>query len=351
MAMPETGGGRGADPGRRDFWLSSGHHLLDHDADGRLAVTDAFIKAYLARPEIVPPDDACLVERSIHARLLRDPRAPVPQAEIRDIADRDARENWRHLIEFRDHVAAAGTIERAYVTIFRSPKVTTPALFLNQLAHLVLRNVLDGEADPFTLRAAELLFRPQRLSVRDGVPLLADEELIGDSTSISHQSPLLAVFADARSRDLDIMTSDNAAEYFDRSDAFDIVLDFRSGGPGRLALARVLERWIGHLAGAAVAITPVDRVETADWRWFVGLDQDGTAIGNALWKGEEPPEDGRNRIVALFSLTFADPSDVVERARGAPVILILGMSPNRVVRLKPQNLITGLPLAAAAPAG
>ncbi len=351
MAMPVTGGGREADPERKDFWLSSGHHLLDHDADGRLAVTDAFIKAYLARPEIVPPDDACLVERSIHARLLRDPRAPVPQAEVRDIADKDARENWRHLIEFRDHVAAAGTIERAYVTIFRSQKVTTPALFLNQLAHLVLRNVLDGETDPFTLRAAELMFRPQRLSVRDEVPLLADEELIGDSTSISHQSPLLAVFADARSRDLDIMTADNAAEYFDRSDAFDIVLDFRAGGPGRAALARVLERWIGHLTGAKVAIVPVDRVETADWRWFVGLDQDGTAIGNALWKGEEPPEDGRNRIVALFALTFADSSDVVERARGAPVILILGMSPNRVVRLKPQNLITGLPLAAAAPAG
>ncbi len=351
MTMPEAGGGRGATLEHRDFWLSSGHHLLDHDADGRLAVTDAFIKAYLARPEVVPPDDACLIERSIHARLLRDPRAAVQPNEIRDIADRDARENWRHLIGFRDHVAASGTIERAYVTLFRSGQVTTPALFLNQLAHLLLRNILDGETDAFMLRAAELLFRPQRLSVRDGVPLMADEELIGDSTSISHQSPLLAVFADARSRDLDIMTTDNAEAYFGRSDAFDMVLDFRSGGPGRLALARVLERWIRHLVGANVEITPIDRVETADWRWFVGLDQDGTAIGNALWTGEEPADDGRNRIVALFSLTFDDPADAVERARGAPVILILGMSPNRVVRLKPQNLITGLPLSAAVPAG
>jgi hypothetical protein len=34
----------------RDFWLSSGHHLLDRDAHGRLLVTDEFLKAYLARP-------------------------------------------------------------------------------------------------------------------------------------------------------------------------------------------------------------------------------------------------------------------------------------------------------------
>ena len=42
-----------------DFWLSSGHHLVDRDADGRLVVTDELLKAYLARPEVVPPEDAC----------------------------------------------------------------------------------------------------------------------------------------------------------------------------------------------------------------------------------------------------------------------------------------------------
>ena len=35
-----------------DFWLSSGHHLVDRDADGRLMVTDELLKAYLARPEV-----------------------------------------------------------------------------------------------------------------------------------------------------------------------------------------------------------------------------------------------------------------------------------------------------------
>ena len=55
----------------RDFWLSCGHHLLDRDADGRLRVTDEFLKAYLARPEIAPPPEACAAERALHAAAAR----------------------------------------------------------------------------------------------------------------------------------------------------------------------------------------------------------------------------------------------------------------------------------------
>ena len=44
-----------------DFWLSCGHHLLDRDDGGGLLVTDEFLKAYLARPELTPPPDACVV--------------------------------------------------------------------------------------------------------------------------------------------------------------------------------------------------------------------------------------------------------------------------------------------------
>ena len=67
-----------------------------------------------------------------------------------------------------------------------------------------------------------------------------------------------------------------------------MVLDFRHGRPGRPAFARVLERWIAHMLGANVAITPIDRFETADWRWFVGLDQEGTASAMRCGQGEEP---------------------------------------------------------------
>ncbi len=333
-----------------EFWVSSGHLLTDHDDGGFLRPTDEFWKAYLARPEIVPPPEACLVEKAIHQRLFREPAGTVEASELKLIADRDARENWRHFIAFRDRLLASGSVEGAYAALFRAgSKVTTPALFLNQLVHLILRNALDGEADAFKLRAGELLFRPQRLSIRDGIPLLADEELIGDSTSEAHNSPLVAVFADARSRDIDVLTLDNAPGYHGRSDAFDMVLDFRFGGPGRAGLARVLERFVQHMTSATVSIEPIERLDGIDWRWFVGLDQDGTTIGNALWNGEEPAENGRDRIVALYRLTFTDAADMDERVRGTPVYLILAMSTNRVVRLKPQNLLTGLPLAAYVP--
>jgi hypothetical protein len=49
-------------------------------------------------------------------------------------------------------------------------------------------------------------------------------------------------------------------------------------------------------------------------------------------------------VVGLYRLTFADDMEVVETARGAPTYLIAAMSPDQRLRLKPQNLITGLPI-------
>lgn len=333
---------------KADFWLSSGHHLLDHDAQGRLVITEEFLKVYLARPEVMPPDDACIVERAIYQKVARNPRAAISALEIGDMADRDARENWRHLIGFRDALIAAPTLEAAYLSLIRAAKVTIPPLFLNQLVHVIARNIFDGETDPFVLRAAELLFRPQRLTVKDGVMLLADEELVDGTfagqNGTDQNSPLVAVFGDAKVRNLDVMTLGNSAGYLDRSDAHDMVVDFRQGGEARAAFAQVVSRWIEHFLGVAIKVAPLLNVEEATWHWFVGLDQEGTRIGNALWQGEEPPETGRDRIVALFSLTFDDPRDMLARVTGKPVYLILGMTPNRIIRLKPQNLLTGLPL-------
>ncbi len=327
-----------------DFWLSSGHHLVDRDAAGRLTVTDDLLKAYLARPEVAPPDEACIVERAIHQRLMRDPRAPVATEEIGDIADRDARENWRYLLAFRDHLLAHATLEAAYLALARAPRVAVPPLFLNQLVHLILRNLLDAERDPFVLRAAEMMFRPQRLTLKDGVLLLADAEVVDGANADPHAAPLVAIFGDARAKGLDVLQVATAADYFARSDAFDFVIDFRFGEPTRAAFARVLEIWISGLLGIEVRIEPVERIAEESWEWFVGLDQEATHIGNALWRGEEPPMQGRDRIVALFQLTFADQRRMLEKVRGAPVSLILAMSPDRVVRVKPQNILAGLPL-------
>src|SRR5215510_9343463 len=86
-----------------DFWISSGHHLLDRDENGGLHVTDEFLKLYLARPELLPPPEACAVERTLHASLMADPRRPIAPSDIKAIADADARENWHLLIHVRHH--------------------------------------------------------------------------------------------------------------------------------------------------------------------------------------------------------------------------------------------------------
>ena len=333
-----------SDSATADAWVSSGHHLLDRNADGRLVVSAEFLKAYLARPEIVPPDEACDAERRLHERLLAEPRADITPSEGRAIRDPDARENWRHLLAFRDQLLRYPTLESAYLALIRAPVVTTPPLFLNQLVHLILRNILDGVRDPFVWRAAELLFRPQRLTMQDGVMLLADEELVDDTQSADRTSPLIAIFGDARARSLDVMTAESAADYFSRSDAFDMVLDLRYGEPGRRALATVMERWIAHMLGSTVALTPIERFEEERWSWFVGLDSEGTSIGNALWHGNTPPHDGLDRIVALFHARILEPGEMLEAAAGRPFPMILGMTTNRIVRVKPQNLLTGLPL-------
>src|SRR3954467_9805165 len=126
----------------RDFWLSCGHHLLDRDAGGGLVVTDEFLKAYLARPELAPPPEACVVEKTLHGALLADPHRDVSRDEIAAIADADARENWQVMLAFRDHLVRHPTIEAAYLALIRTGIGRTPPLFVNQLVHLILRNVL-----------------------------------------------------------------------------------------------------------------------------------------------------------------------------------------------------------------
>ena len=87
-------------------------------------------------------------------------------------------------------------------------------------------------------------------------------------------------------------------------------------------------------------------MEDQDWRWFIGLDSQGTRIGNALWKGETIAPGMVEQIVSLMRLTISDESRVRPDMRGKPVYLIGAMDTDKVWRLKPQNLIAGLPLLA-----
>jgi Family of unknown function (DUF6352) len=327
-----------------DFWLSCGHHLLDRDDGGGLLVTDEFLKAYLARPELAPPPDACIAERSLHAALLTDPRRPVAAREVAAITDADARDNWSLMTAFRNHLVGHKTVEAAYLDLVRRGVGETPPLFINQLVHVILRNVLDRCEDVFVLRAAELFFRPQRLTVHDGSLIAADEEKV---TGASPQpvSPLVAMLGLPTAGEIDVVNDDNAASYWERSDLFDMALDLTAGRRGLDALGKVIEQWIAHLLSVEVEIESLIEATDVDLTWYVGLDAEATAIGDALWNGEELDPAARERIIGLYRLTFRNAEVVLDKAKGEPIYLILAMTGDRMLRMKPQNLVTGLPIA------
>jgi len=327
-----------------DFWLSCGHHLLDRDEGGGLLVTDEFLKVYLARPELAPPPNACAAERGLHAALLEDPRRPVMSADIAAIVDPDARENWSLMRAFRDRLVRHKTAEAAYLDLVRHGVGATPPLFINHLVHVILRNLLDGCEDVFMLRAAELFFRPQRLSVLDGSLIAADEEkLSGESPQ--PVSPLVAMLGLPEAGEIDVLNDANADTYWERSDLFDMALDLTAGRRGLEGLGKVIARWIAHLLSVEVAIEPLVEAADINLTWYVGLDADATRIGDALWRGEEPEPAARQRIVGLYRLTFRDAEMILDKAQGEPIYLILAMTPDRRLRMKPQNLVVGLPLA------
>ena len=214
----------------KDFWLSCGHHLLDRDAGGGLVVTDEFLKVYLARPELAPPPEACVVEKTLHAALMSDPRRSVSADEIAAIADADARENWQVMIAFRDRLLRHRTLEAAYLDIIRTG-AKVPHIFLNQLVHVILRNALDGCDDPFVLRAGELFFRTQRMTLHEGSLIAADEETIA-GTSNTPTSPLVSMLGIPAEAEIDIMSEENAEHYFEHSDLFHVALDLTGGRRG-----------------------------------------------------------------------------------------------------------------------
>jgi hypothetical protein len=326
-----------------DFWLSCGHHLLDRDESGGLCATDEFLMAYLARPELKPPPDACVVERTLHAALLSDPRRPVAASEIAAIADADARENWEVMLAFRDHLIRHRTIEAAYVALVRQGVGRTPLLFLNQLVHVILRNALDACDDPYVLRAGEMFFRPQRLTVHNGSLIAADEELVAGSNA-RPVSPLVSMLGMPDPSGIDVLNDDNAGSYWERSDQFDLALDLTAGRRGLAALGTVIERWIAHLLAIEVTVEPLIEAQNVDLNWYVGLDAEGTAIGDAYWNGDDVDAGTRDRIVGLYRLTLPDPNVALERARGEPIYLLMAMTADGVLRMKPQNLLTGLPI-------
>lgn len=344
--------------GMTDFWVSSGHRLLRRADTGRegvthWAVTPEFLRAYLLRPEIRPPDDACDAERTLHDGLLDDPARPVPPGLLAALADDDARDNWRVWLAFRDRLLAAGTLERCYLDLFRTGARGVPGLFIDQLVHVILRGILDGTPSGLRARAAELFFREQSVSVADGRVRLADAETVETLAASGGFGSLGRLVVEAgtapRAVDLDILDETNHPAYWGRDERHDTVLDITFAAAGLDALARVLERWVAHFLGIVVSVQPVQAIHDERWVWHVGLDSAATAILNDLYTGA-PVDGGRlARILALFRLEFADPAAMRPDLAGRPVYLGLAMTEANRLRLKPQNLLVNLPVASGPP--
>lgn len=331
-----------------DFWPSCGYRLLQRTADGRLVVTDDYLRHYYLRPELAPVAGSCAAERALHAALIAEPRRAVKEPEIAALADPDARDNYRVMLRFRDQLLAAPTLEAFYSGLFQHDVVVPPD-FIHHTAQVILRGILDGTEDGLQARAAELFFRCQRVSVNDGAIMLADDETVemhasgggfGDLGKFlrERQTPL-------RTIELDVLDEQSAGRYFERDERYDTVLNLNSGRPGCLALCRLLERWIAHFHGVRVTVQPVREIPDEEWVWHAGLDAEATAMLNDIYNGGEVEEGRMKRVIGLFRADFRDPVVLRPELAGAPMFLGLAMAPDGRLRMKPQNLLVNMPLA------
>jgi hypothetical protein len=310
-------------------------------------VTDDFLRAYYLRPEIHPVEESCEAELRLHAALMAEPGRTVPVAELDAVQDEDARHNYRMLLRFRDRLLAAGTVEGCYMGLFKGA-IDVPPLFIEQLAHVILRNLLEGCDDPLRLRAAELFFREQKATLQDGHVLLADLETVAMHAAGDRYGNLGKLIVEAQGSigkvDLDVLDRANATLYWERESRHDTVISLTYGRPALEALCRVIESWVLHFHGVEVAVKPLRKIEEARWAWHIGLDAESTEILNALWAGEQVDQGRMRNILALFSLQFEERAAMRPDIAGRTVYLGLSANAEQVVRMKPQNLLTNLPL-------
>jgi hypothetical protein len=333
-----------------DFWPSCGYRLLGVTPERRLVVSAGFLRSYLLRPELAPVPESDAHERALHQRLLEEPLRYVSEPEIAGLGDADARENYRIWLNFRARLLDASDLESAYAALFAGAGVDVPPLFVHELTQILLRHVLGEGASALEVRAAELLFRPQRVTVQDdGAVMAADLETVEAFATagafgslgellVQNRTPL-------RTIDLDVLSEDNADSYWERSERHDFAVSLNRGGQVLEALCRVLERWIAHFLSVRVSIRPQREIKDARWAWHVGLDAEASALLNDLYNRVEVSDERMERLLCLFELLFADPAAMRPAIAGRPVYLAMAMDGERRLKLKPQNLLLNLPLS------
>ncbi|MEE2745584.1 MAG: DUF6352 family protein [Pseudomonadota bacterium] len=331
-----------------EFWIDSGYRLLDRTLEGELEITDDFLRAYFMRPEIDPVDESCDFERNLHESLMIEPRKTINSKDLENISDTDAAENYRVLLNFRELLMRAETLEKCYFDLFKSSIKSIPPLFINQLVQIILRNILDESTDALEARAAEIFFRDQKISVEEGVVIAADAEIINQFAENSGFGTLGQLVVEAGSKlktmEMDILDDSNITSSWERSNNFDTALSLHNPGKPLNSLCRVLEKWIFHFFKIKVSIQPLKEIEDPNWVWHIGLDYEASQILNKLYNGEILDEEIRRQILTLFRMEFEDQNLLQTNVSGRPIYLAMAMNQDGLLRLKPQNLLTNLPL-------
>jgi len=332
-----------------DFWPSCGYRLLTANADGLLLVTDDFLRALLLRPELAPIPDSCAAELALHEKLLAAPCAAVAESDLAPITDADVRENYAVWLRFRQRLMDASSLEAAYVALFRDGVDVAPVL-VHQLTAILLRHILGAGAKPIEARAAEMLFRPQKIAVTDDGAVMAADlntvELFATTGGFGSLGELLQQNrTPMRTVDLDTLDAANATAYWERDERHDLAVSLNRGRPALDALCRVLEKWVAHFHGVAVTIRPQSEIDDRRWVWHVGLDAEASALLNDLYNRADVDDRRMGRLLCLFELTFADPGAMRPAIAGRPVYLAMAMDGDGRLKLKPQNLLLNLPLA------
>jgi hypothetical protein len=278
---------------------------------------------------------------------MEEPQRAIDENELQAVEDADARHNYEVVLRFRSKLLGAGTVEGCYMSLFKAP-VDIPPMFVDQLAHVILRNVLDGTDDALRLRAAELFFRDQKATVQDGHVLLADLETVEMHASGNRYGSIGRLIVEAQGDlakvDLDVLDRNNAALYWERESRHDTVISLTYGRPALDAFCRVVEAWVAHFLAVRVKVQPIRKIDEARWAWHIGLDAESTAILNELWAGTQIEHGRMRNILALFEMRFEEPQAMRADIRGRSIYLALACEAGGAVKMKPQNLLTNLPL-------
>ena len=359
----------------QDIWPAAGHAHLAQNELGWLLPTPAYIAHWLARPELALVAESCKAERSLHRALQADPLRPVTQAERQALLDPDARDNYGHVLALRDGLLQAGSLEGWLLALFRSGRITVPPLFIDAVVQAIVQQLLVGDrstnGDALAWRAAELFFRPQRITVEQGRVLAADAATLAQAQETQGLGELGRLLAQAQApvKPLQLRVLDGGETTAPRYWTDAAQADFRSSllldlthtvqrdigegihftmtaaRSGLKPLAALLERWVQHLLGVAVRVAPVQKVEDPQWRWHLGLDAEASALLDDLYEGREVEAERQSRLISLFRLDFVNPAEMRADVAGKPVYLGLMSNTTQVLRMKPQNLLLNLPLA------